>query len=379
MLNIDSVDCFFRLVMLFNNSSFKVDTSNPDSKLVGSDGSSAVHSLLLIVHSSLLKQIFSSLVDQTEVVVIVPDACMSDLNDLVAVVNGHEDIGFVSGGILDTLGMQQYKIWTVFSGSFSEDHIDLSALDNDIELEVSLPIVQNSVAKDAPLEDAFANEAFVTPFDDLIVSEVSEHIIVNEVEITEPISNEVMTCPICDKIMKTNKTLKQHMRLKHVDNPRVIQDEPLNKKCCICNQYLTASQLNQHMKDKHPGQAITYNCDLCEVKLNSVFNLKRHKENIHSENKRFECIICGEFRSQRGDKMKEHMEIHNVKQFGCDICSFKSNRKRELEVHNKLRCKPKLFSCDLCEKKSASKNALRQHKQVHFCNNIIFLLSIFYI
>ena len=203
-------------------------------------------------------------------------------------------------------------------------------------------------------------KVFQAQIEDVIVNEVT-------VEIIDMNSHEVIKCSICNKIMKNKKTLKQHMKLKHVDGaePEKIPKAPLNKKCFICNQYFTSNQFQQHMKEVHPGKSNKEECDLSDRIFPNVFNLKRHKESVHSQNKRFACVMC-DYITQRGDLMREHMDTHADKKFQCKKChKFKSNREREVIAHS-LKCKPKPFPCDLCEVSSISLGALSQHKQVNF-------------
>ena len=183
------------------------------------------------------------------------------------------------------------------------------------------------------------------------------HTIVNEVEISETAEEAAFNCETCGKRLKSKKTLRQHKQLKHPN-----QDNPLPPiKCSVCLQIIEAKKFKIHMKERHPGEAIEEKCDLCDQLFKTVYNLKRHKDNVHNINKRFECIICGKFRSQRSDKMREQMQLHQQQQHRCESCSFASNRQRELLAH-RSKCKPKHFSCRLCGKKSTSKTALRQHK-----------------
>ena len=107
-LNIYNVVLLRKLYVVENN---KLDISEPDTRLIGKDGSRAVNSLLLIVHSSLLKEIIGGLGEQ-EVLVIVPDDSKGDVDTLVAVINGEEELGYVAGGFLDRLGMDQFKLFS---------------------------------------------------------------------------------------------------------------------------------------------------------------------------------------------------------------------------------------------------------------------------
>ena len=189
-----------------------------------------------------------------------------------------------------------------------------------------------------------------------------QDVIINEVEISDHNQAEGLECSICSKTFKTKKTLKQHLKLIHQNGPPELPQNPVNKKCCVCNQYFTSTQFHQHMKNVHPEYKRKVNCDLCAETFTSLFNLKRHKQCVHNKNKQFECQNCV-YITQRADLMKEHMKIHMEKTFQCEKCEkFRTNRERELAVHIK-KCKAKPHKCDLCENNSLSAAGLKQHKQ----------------
>ena len=70
-----------------------------------------MHSLFLIDHSSLLKEIIEGLGDK-EVLVILPDASEGDVDTLVAIINGEVELSYVGGGFLGMLGLDQYKMFS---------------------------------------------------------------------------------------------------------------------------------------------------------------------------------------------------------------------------------------------------------------------------
>ena len=139
--------------MFFSNqNNFEVSNKNPDSRLIGCDGSTSVHSILLIVNSSLLQSIFDSLDDPTEVVVIVPDYKTFELETVVSVIYGEQEYGFVSGQILDDLGMNQYKMWAYFESLISED-------DTNVDNNLTTEDFRTNVEYENHIDDIINNEA----------------------------------------------------------------------------------------------------------------------------------------------------------------------------------------------------------------------------
>ena len=356
-------------------------------RLVGCEGRPIpMHSILLIVNSNFLKSIFESLDESADGVIIVPDFSSEELETVCSIMNGKEEAGLVSGQILEALGMQQYKIWVV---EISDDFENVDDNDNPIDNNThevtesnQISFVLHETLPDNQIQDAFSemlsgntsvnqgaesgSDVVVDITVPVVGSEIvfqadTENVVINEVEVREVNKPERVECSICGQMMKNKKTLKQHIKLKHVENAAEEVEIPLNKKCCICDLYLKPNQLRQHMKEMHPGQVNTEICNLCDRSFNSLYNLKRHKESLHNINKRYECDSC-EYITQRSDLMKEHMLIHVQKKFQCKKCTkYKTNRERDLVAHS-LKCKPKPYDCDLCGGRSISKEALRQHK-----------------
>jgi hypothetical protein len=102
----------------------KVSPHTPDSKLAGL----GVHTLLLSLHSPLLKNIFETLSETSEIVVIVPDVEKTELKSLLRVMYGIEEVAFVSGSTLEALGLDSFKSFVVF-----EDFEDLV---NEVTIDV---------------------------------------------------------------------------------------------------------------------------------------------------------------------------------------------------------------------------------------------------
>ena len=461
----------------------KIPSVYPDSRFAGSDGEFLVDSLMMTIHSDLLKDIFNSLKDPTETVVILPGFKMKEIFTLIRVMYGVDESGFVSGDILDTLGMQQFKIWVQVKSSISAKtaeqvmfggSLEVGVIENkevsdgsdereagDEETVVNTDINEecledvnnyddDQVVNKESLEEAVMETEVGSPGKDIIEGSLEERVVINyyddqvvneesleeavieteggspgilitegSLELEDPagevydrdpsaeegaINNEdldeeiitelvvgennrieisltkgVFKCEICNKVMKTRNTLKNHMRLKHSLNPSYVQkakeiasSKSLNRMCIICKQFFHSRQLKIHFKKKHPDQSLLEQCEVCNKTFSSVSRLNRHKLMVHSDIKRFECCVC-DFKTKLSETLKEHMQIHTEKTFCCENCDFKSNRQRELKSH-KCHGKAKVYSCEICGKGSVSKDALRKHKKVYFCNISLFLL-----
>jgi hypothetical protein len=167
----------------------KVSPHTPDSKLAGL----GVHTLLLSLHSPLLKNIFETLSETSEIVVIVPDVEKTELKSLLRVMYGIEEVAFVSGSTLEALGLDSFKSFVVF-----EDFEDLV---NEVTIDVETAPVptdkfeNNSIINVVSSENTPPIELSGNPKD------TSEKNLANDT----PTEVTKFACNICDKTFKTSK------------------------------------------------------------------------------------------------------------------------------------------------------------------------------
>ena len=134
----------------------KMSPANPDCKLSGL----GVHTLLLSLHSPLLKGIFETISDSSEIVVIVPDVKKSEIKSVLRVMYGIEEIGFVSSGTLDTLGLDSFKGFLVMEdleNPANEEVIDIEVVYSEENCE---PSVNNAVIERTE-STMFENNSFL--------------------------------------------------------------------------------------------------------------------------------------------------------------------------------------------------------------------------
>jgi len=326
--------------------SFKLSRENPDSRLVGYDGQIAIHSSLLLAHSDLLKEIFKTIIDPSESIVILPDFAVDEVRTLVKVIYGIEVIGIVSERVLDTLGLQKYKQYVVVGSSDVPTSVNVQSE----EVEEEPLIVDENV------EDLSVN---VVNFDTTVGVSQQTH--------TKSKPELRFPCEYCGKVLKTNRTMMNHIRLKHSNDEaykrkckEISASKSLNRECMICGNQYNSRTIKQHMIEKHPGVDVRETCEICDKPFRNQFYLKRHMDNAHSEGQVFECNICGT-KVKRLDHLQEHLQLHAAeKLFKCDQCTYCTNRRRNLIAH---KCRPKHFKCELCGQLAVSKGVLRKHRR----------------
>ena len=80
----------------------QLSSNDPDSKMCGCDGEFPVHTSLLAVHSTLLSEIFKTIPDRSESILILPDFYFQEIKTLGKVMYGLEESGLFSDKFLKT-------------------------------------------------------------------------------------------------------------------------------------------------------------------------------------------------------------------------------------------------------------------------------------
>ena len=341
----------FRLKGHTMERNFILSRENPDSRLAGCDGQIAIHSSLLLVHSDILKEIFETLIDPSESIVILPNFKVDEVKTLVKLIYGIESIGIVCESVLDTLGLQKYKKYAVVGS-------------NDVQINV-------------PSEGDFMdmNENDITTVsenvEDISVNVVNfdQNVAVSQTQNETDLSNKVLRfpCEYCGKILKTSRTMINHAKLKHSNDEAYMRKskeisagKSLNRECNICGNLYNSRKIKEHIKEEHPDVNVEEKCETCHKSFPDRFHLKRHMDSAHSEVQGFDCNICG-IKVKRLDHLQEHLLLHAAdKSFKCDKCNYSTTRKRNMTAH---KCRPKLFKCDLCGQMTVSKEGLRKHRR----------------
>ena len=97
------------------NSLFKhlskhyLSTLATNFKIVASGGCTSVNSLLIAVHSPLIKNILLTMDDQTESVLVTPDIDIKEVIAMMKVMYGEDEFGTVDKTVLDLFGLESFK------------------------------------------------------------------------------------------------------------------------------------------------------------------------------------------------------------------------------------------------------------------------------
>lgn len=128
-------------------------------------------------------------------------------------------------------------------------------------------------------------------------------------------------CYICkmrlNNISEVKRHLKQHIAAR-------------DKKCVICNEYLTVNELNEHIC--HHKKKLT--CGYCDRTFDVTSELLKHLENDHEERILYQCRKCSQFYDTiELRRLHEKTHMVELKPFSCKICLKGFNDKNSLKMH----------------------------------------------
>ena len=155
---------------------------------------------------------------------------------------------------------------------------------------------------------------------------------------------------------KTNDNFTVYLTIhdQFVEEIEAVKMADTDKSCLITEKKVNSkSQLKKDFK-----------CDICDVKLATLFNLEKHIK-IHTGERSFQCDYC-EKKFARKSNLNEHLKVHTrEKPFQCDFCEKKFTQKNNLNRHLKVHTGEKSFQCEYCEKKFTLKQNLTRHLKIH--------------
>ncbi|XP_037938463.1 zinc finger protein 724-like [Teleopsis dalmanni] len=174
----------------------------------------------------------------------------------------------------------------------------------------------------------------------------------------------------CDRIYTSFIAMQKHKRLKHTDLE--------SQKKYVCEQcgatFNQSGNLKYHRKTKHPTEAEQaekekckerFECTVCNKLFHSRYTLKYHTLQLHSNDMKYECNVCGR-RMAKKFMLVQHMLVHSTEKMPCEHCGKQFIRKFELEAHIRaVHMKLKPFECQYCSECFASRKTLRHHEYIH--------------
>ncbi|XP_064637008.1 uncharacterized protein LOC135493538 [Lineus longissimus] len=152
-----------------------------------------------------------------------------------------------------------------------------------------------------------------------------------------PASNSVQ-CRVCNKICKSDSSLKSHMLL----------HEEEKHHCKICDKkFRHIGSFNIHM-ERHKGKP-RYECEVCQKRFYESCVLQNHLL-VHENKRLFQCKECSKrFNTRNG--LRHHCEYHAAPKYTCETCGMKFSQRVALKQHVAVKhSDAKTFTCEKCPK-----------------------------
>jgi len=183
-------------------------------------------------------------------------------------------------------------------------------------------------------------------------------------------------CPFEGSLFKTVKDLKVHIRDVH--------PEKVDLSCMACGVDCGSKEaLLSHIQLHKTGskEAINLiNCDHCNMKFLSEYNLVNHKRDVHSTNQSLSCTICGKI-FKNSKFLKNHEDRHKTGEISAEdgeyrcgfvtdevrgtVCSKIFKQRSNLERHIRSHTRTKSHRCEECGKCFVDSTRLKEHRWIH--------------
>ena len=123
---------------------------------------------------------------------------------------------------------------------------------------------------------------------------------------------------------------------------------------------------NQFSCDK----LLKFSCHKCNKKYTTKFNLKEHERKVH-QGKLYHCknINCQQIFEDKNSLSTHVLNVHDNKEFQCEICGKDFIRKSTLKEHKANVHEGQKFTCDKCFK------SFTQQSKLACCKTLCLLRS----
>lgn len=241
---------------------------------------------------------------------------------------------------------------------------------------------------------------------------------------THMAENHKVECKYCQKIFFFEPQLQKHIRIKHEKRYkcRFCEKEFTNlglrlshetsehpKVCWVCGKIV--KNLTLHLKTHDKAKLGKFVCRFCDQAFDNVAQRNFHRQDVHFQGKKFECVECNErFLSEHF--LQDHKELKHsepgVFKYTCESCGRGFKTKQGYEMHKRRLAKTGICgptcpremmvyqpdevmkrgkdkrrylrrdkACDVCGRKFFLKKVLKRHRKYHFLDGDKSVLDVF--
>ena len=394
-------------------------TQYPDLKVSVGDGEVSLHSLLLVVHSKFLREIFNTLPINCDPLLILPDSSVEELKTLTSIMYGLNKSGLVSESILKALGLFDFDqarieyhdgLMIILNGPLQGFRL----IDPTKKFYIPIPTKksQNPITKSVPVSSA-PEEQVSCSVELLSLSptppQLSPPMHQSSPSDSQSSSPALQSLPPILQLLPQSPIFASPLQLSPpiIGNVVDVVTTPMEPTFSFTpplavrsfDQVNASPELQSLLEPETlPGNSesdvvVEIVCRLCHKKFKAKRYLKAHmllkhskdpsymiqaKENARAKSYNHQCTICEQYFHSRN--IVKHVETMHpeIQYMTCEHCgkTFKKMwfLQRHVEnVHNKSRT----FNCEHCVFIAKRKQHLEDHMRIHMgqfysCDNCDF-------
>ncbi|KAM6936701.1 uncharacterized protein PEZ65_006758 [Lycodopsis pacificus] len=181
---------------------------------------------------------------------------------------------------------------------------------------------------------------------------------------TSKLPGKMHACLVCGKVYTYMVSFRKHQRLHEKQPSKESSVQNLtNYQCPDCGlTFIRRARLLGHLKVHRSDNSKPPRCDRCNKDFISVNTWMAHVD-LHRR-KPFWCLSCA-----RGFKdealLDKHMQSHDLRTYGCNICPKKFCTAKQLRVHHNSHTGARPYPCTFCGKRFSQSGNLNSHLKRH--------------
>ncbi|XP_011295773.1 transcription factor grauzone [Musca domestica] len=165
-------------------------------------------------------------------------------------------------------------------------------------------------------------------------------------------------CNECEKKFASESLRTQHIKVTHLYVKLI---------CDICGKaFRERHAFQRHLTEHTGGPSPNIECDICGMKLTSIYGLNRHKRLRHTEENMQEqvCPYCSKV-SPNIAAHKSHIQYSHTMQrrHACHLCDKAFRRPKELKEHLSTHTGEALYTCPHCPRTFISNANMHKHRK----------------
>ncbi|XP_073821909.1 transcription factor grauzone-like [Musca autumnalis] len=165
-------------------------------------------------------------------------------------------------------------------------------------------------------------------------------------------------CNECEKKFASESLRTQHIKVTHLYVKLI---------CDICGKaFRERHAFERHLAEHTGGPTPNIECDICGMKLTSIYGLNRHKRLRHTEENMQEqiCPYCSKV-SPNIAAHKSHIQYSHTMQrrHACHLCEKAFRRPKELKEHLSTHTGEALYTCPYCPRTFISNANMHKHRK----------------